>query len=136
MLEDREEPPSEVAESVLVVDGSTMVRHTISKIVKELGCGTLEAADGKEGFDLAERHHPGLIILDLLVPEMDGVEMIKQLRANKEYANLNVIVLTTVANEEIIRETQELGVRDFLLKPLVAEEVKKRMQKYLSEDAT
>ena len=95
----------------------------------------MEAADGTEGFDLAKQYNPGLIILDLKVPEMDGVEMLKQLRADKELANLNVIVLTTVANKEIIRATQELGVKDFLLKPLVADEAKKRMQKYLSEGA-
>ena len=135
-LEDREESPSSaMEENVLVVDSSTMMRHTLCKIVKELGYGTLEAADGTEGFDLAKQYNPGLIILDLKVPEMDGVEMLKQLRADKELANLNVIVLTTVANKEIIRATQELGVKDFLLKPLVADEAKKRMQKYLSEGA-
>ena len=133
---DREEQPSEMEVNVLVVDSSTMMRHKICQIVKELGYGTLEAADGKEGFDLAKRHNPGLILLDLLAPEMDGVEMLKQLRADNELANLNVIVLTTVASKEIIRETQELGVRDFLLKPLVADEAKKRMQKYLGEGAS
>ncbi len=134
-LADREDPPSEMEENVLVVDNSTMMRHTICKIVKELGYGALEAEDGKQAFDLAKRHNLGLIILDLLAPEMDGIEMLKKLRADKKLANLDVIVLTAVANEEIIRETQELGVKDFLLKPLVADEAKKRIQKYLTEGA-
>ena len=107
------------------MDSSSMMRHTVCNIAKELGHSALGAEDGNEGFDLASRYNPRLIILDLMAPEMDGVEMLTRLRADKELASFNVIVLTAVADKAIIRATQELGVRDFLLKPLEADEAKK-----------
>jgi two-component system chemotaxis response regulator CheY len=130
-LTDREEADAEGMENVLIVDDSTTMRRTICEIVKELGYGTLEAVDGREGFEMARRRNPRLIILDFGLPDMDGVEMLKQVRGDSAVNGVPVIVLTAEANRDIIRAAQELGVKDFLVKPLVADEVKKRIQKYL-----
>ena len=134
-LVDRTDANADLAEHVLVVEDSTMIRRTICQIVKELGVGTLEAEDGKSGLEAARRQSPDLVILDLLMPGMDGVEMLKQMRADRNLVDVDVIVLSSVANKDVIRQALGLGVKDYLVKPLVPNDVKSRVLKYLGPDA-
>lgn len=90
------------------------------------------AENGKLGLELAEKMKPDIILLDLMMPEMTGGEMLKKLRATSWGKNIKVIILTNMGEQEIPKEVKELGVEAVILKAdmtprQVAETVKKHL---------
>jgi DNA-binding response OmpR family regulator len=77
---------------------------------------TLIAPDGAIGLEMAKQTHPDFIVLDLLMPKMDGIEMLKSLRKNKWGKTVKVMVLTNLSNDEKHAEALKLGVVDYLMK--------------------
>lgn len=93
---------------VLIVDDTPEARRLILRIMQSQGNYTLmEATNGREGLDLAIRQRPDLIILDLMMPEMDGFAVLDQLKANPDTASIPVIVVT--AKELTAQEKERLG---------------------------
>jgi threonine synthase len=93
---------------VLIVDDTPEARRLILRIMQSQGNYTLmEASNGREGLDLATRQRPDLIILDLMMPEMDGFAVLDRLKANPETAAIPVIVVT--AKELTPQEKERLG---------------------------
>lgn len=118
---------------VLVVDDETMVRKGIVMGVDwaAMGCTVAgEAANGQEGLEVYARCHPDLVISDIRMPKMDGLEMVRTLRERGE--RCNVIFLTAYGEFEYARSALQLGAVDYLLKPFRNQElaaVIERLQK-------
>jgi DNA-binding response OmpR family regulator len=74
------------------------------------------AENGRLGLELAEKMRPDIILLDLMMPEMSGTEMLQKLRATKWGKNIKVIILTNVGEQEAPEELRKLGVRRFIVK--------------------
>lgn len=89
----------------------------------------LEASQGKEALSLLEQEPIDLILLDLMMPEMDGFETLKRIKQNAEYQDIPVIIITS--KEEEKRKTYELGANDFISKPYSPEELKLRVYNHL-----
>lgn len=103
---------------VLIVEDEEMIRKGIVLTVDwaALGCVVVgEAANGVEGLEAARRLEPSLIITDLKMPQMDGIEMLRALR--EEGCNAYVIILTAYDNFTYVRSALRLGAVDYLLKP-------------------
>lgn len=103
---------------VLVVEDEEMIRKGIVLAVDwaALDCVVVgEASNGEEALDAVERHAPSLIITDLKMPKMDGIQMLEQLRARKNHAY--VIILTAYDSFSYAQSALRLGAVDFLLKP-------------------
>lgn len=91
--------------TVLVVEDETDIREALRDVLLEANYHVLEARNGKEGVDTALRSHPNLILLDLLMPEMDGMTALKHIRADAWGANVPVLILTNLnATEERLVE--------------------------------
>lgn len=101
---------------VLLIEDETSVRKLIASRLNEEGFDFLEAPDGKVGLKLALEKNPDLILLDIVMPVMDGMTFLKKLRANPKGKNIKVIVLTNLSNEEDLEESKKQGVDDFLIK--------------------
>lgn len=82
---------------VLVVEDETPMLNVLTDSLKGSGFATFQARDGEEGLSLAFTHHPDLILLDLLMPKMDGMTMMGKLRHDKWGKHVPVIVLTNVS---------------------------------------
>ena len=114
---------------ILIVDDSSTMRKAIRKIVKAEGHDTLEAPDGREGLEIAATHAPDCILLDLIMPEVDGLEVLKALR--ERGSKIPVVVLTADIQEIVRKECLELGATAFINKPLIGNKLLDTIQKAL-----
>jgi two-component system, cell cycle response regulator len=106
---------------VLTVDDSKTVRIIVRKAFKPFDCEILEAANGVEGLAIAARETPDLILLDVTMPVMDGVEMLTKLKADATLKTIPVMMLTAEGGRENVLKIAKIGVRDYLVKPFKEE---------------
>lgn len=106
---------------ILTVDDSKAVRIIVKKTFKLYDCEIMEASNGAEGMDMCMREKPDLILLDVTMPVMDGVEMLAKLKETSELKDIPVIMLTAESGQEIVVKIAKLGVRDYIVKPFKEE---------------
>lgn len=102
--------------TVLVVDDTPIVREPIAASLRMEGFETVCASDGLEALSAIKRRRPDLILLDLAMPQMDGIAFLRAARSDPSLAKLPIILLTAVADRQRVVEAARLGVRDYLLK--------------------
>jgi type II secretory ATPase GspE/PulE/Tfp pilus assembly ATPase PilB-like protein/ActR/RegA family two-component response regulator len=102
---------------VLIVDDDRMIRMLVKLLLEKEGYEVIEGENGLHAVELARRERPDLIVLDLMMPEMDGFEAIGRLRRELALAALPVIVLTAESGPDTERRVLELGADDYLVKP-------------------
>ena len=101
---------------ILVIDDSAFARRMTTETLKAQGNEVLEAESGPDGIELAERHRPDCIVLDLLMPDISGLDVLKTL--NEKGLTIPVVVLSADIQETTRAECLELGAVGFLKKPL------------------
>lgn len=117
---------------ILLVEDSRVIRAMVGATLRPFDCTIIEANDGLEGLDLAERHKPDLIILDYSMPEMDGYEMLTRLRQVANLRSIPVMMLTSEASREKVVRILKLGVKDYLVKPLNEEVIAERIGRLIT----
>lgn len=103
--------------NILAVDDSKALRLLIAKAIGAFDCEVHEASNGYNEFFAIERARPDLILLDVSMPVMDGVETLARLKAAPELADIPVIMLTSPADHAVMPRLITLGARDTLMKP-------------------
>ena len=102
---------------ILLVDDDPLIIRMYEYKLKHEGYNVVLAFDGEEALKMAKEAKPDLMMLDLMMPKMNGVEMMKNLKADKGTANIPVMILTNLSDDaEYVRMTKELGAVDFLVK--------------------
>jgi len=114
---------------ILTVDDSETVRLVLLKAFRPYDCAVYEAVNGEEGLAVAAAEKPDLIILDLCMPVMDGVEMLTKLKADPDLKTIPVVMLTAESDRENVFHVTKLGVRDYILKPFREDHVLERISK-------
>jgi two-component system chemotaxis response regulator CheY len=106
----------------LVIDDSRTVRAIIGTILRELGMEVLEAANGREGLDQLNAP-PGveLVLVDWNMPEMDGLEFVKAVRAVRAFDPVRVMMVTTETESEQVLRALDAGANEYLMKPFTRE---------------
>ena len=102
---------------ILTVDDSKTVRIIVKKAFKSYDCEILEAGNGVEGLALAAKSMPDLILLDVTMPVMDGVEMLTKLKADPQLKGIPVMMLTAEGGRDHVLKIAKIGVRDYIVKP-------------------
>ncbi|MEG3847361.1 response regulator [Microcoleus sp. herbarium19] len=105
------------AGTVLVVDDNPDLRFYVSGILRDSGFAVLLARNGKEGFDMAKSRHPDLILTDLMMPLVSGLDLIRMIREDRELQGTPAILLTAKADEDTRIEGVERGADAYLSKP-------------------
>ncbi len=119
-------------ETILVIDdGQDNREFLVNYVLEPAGFATLTAKDGQEGLMMALKYHPDLILLDLQMPRMSGIQVLQGL-ADKN-ADIPVILMTFHGSEDIAVEVYRLGVRDYVKKPFTPEEMLDAIERSLSE---
>lgn len=106
----------ETQKTVLIVEDEAPLRGALSIKCKKVGLKVLEAGNGEEGLDVAFREHPDLVLLDIMMPVMGGMAMLKQLRADAWGKSVKVIMLTNLNDAEYIAGAMEQGSFDYFVK--------------------
>lgn len=104
---------------VLLVDDSSVVLMTEKMMLRQLDTGAVvTASNGREGVATAIRERPHLILMDVMMPEMNGFDAVRALRADPRTASIPVIMVTTRGEEDKVAEGYEAGCNDYLTKPI------------------
>jgi CheY-like chemotaxis protein len=112
------EPSSTPArKSVLIADDEPITRTLVRILLERDGYAVIEAANGREAVDLAVRHIPSLIVMDLNMPEMDGYEAISEIRRVKGLEATPIVVVTMADEASVAQEVLSLGADDYIMKP-------------------
>jgi CheY-like chemotaxis protein len=102
---------------ILIVDDSPLQQKLASIYLSKENYTVVTANSGREGVDMAVREQPELIILDVEMPEMDGLEALKLLKNNPATASIDVLMCSSVKKEAVINEALALGAKGYLNKP-------------------
>jgi len=116
--------------TVLVVDDARFVRVRLTRLLKNQGYDTIEAANGNEAVVQYRQHTPDAILLDITMPEKDGLQVLKEIRSGDP--NARVVMLTALGQQSIVLEAIKAGARDFIVKPFEQERVLSAVQKAVS----
>ena len=108
---------SAAAKKILIIEDERDILQLVKLYLEKEGYRTVTAATGTDGLDGAKQHKPDLIVLDLMLPEIDGLEVCKRLRSAPETAMLPIIMLTAKAEETDQVIGLELGADDYVTKP-------------------
>jgi PleD family two-component response regulator len=106
------------APRVLVVDDDPFQRKLIGKYLSGEPYEVMFAADSSEAFAFAMANRPDLVLMDVILPNVDGVEATRRLRAHPELAHIPVVMLTGKSGRETVIESRRAGASDFLVKPI------------------
>jgi len=106
-----------VKRTVLTVDDSRTMREMVAFTLKGAGYDVLEAEDGRDGLSVAQRNRVDLVITDLNMPEMDGLSLIRALRATPTYRTTPILMLTTEADQAKKMEGKNAGATGWIVKP-------------------
>ena len=101
---------------ILVIEDDRDLREAIVDKFRQEKFEVLEAQNGEEGLAAALREKPDLLIVDIIMPKMDGTEMLKKVRENEWGRNVPVMILTNISDAEKLAEALEIGVDEYLLK--------------------
>ena len=102
--------------TVLVVDDMAFFREPIAAALRQNGYQTICAGNGKEALGAARRKRPDLILLDVAMPEMDGLTFLKAMQGDPHLQGVPVILLTAIAERDSVVEAVTLGAKEYLLK--------------------
>lgn len=118
---------------ILAVDDSPTMRRIIINTLKRAGfTDVVEAADGKDALAKMKVEKPNFVITDWNMPEMDGLTFVLTLRAQPEYADLPVLMVTTRSVKEDIVEAMKAGVNNYIVKPFTPETIKAKIDAMLA----
>lgn len=117
---------------VLIVEDNEDNSILAEKILKYYGFKTAVTSHGNAALQYCETHQPDLILMDLSLPDIDGMEVTRLLRKKHQYQQVPIIALTAHAMRGIRKTTEEAGLNDFLIKPFLPHDLITIVRKYLS----
>lgn len=128
------DPDEQIVEKqplVLLVDDNKDNLWLIEKALEPLECKILTAANGEIALSLAQTHLPALVLLDIMLPDIDGIEVILQLKQNPQTQRIPIIAVTALAREEEKERILMAGCDNYLSKPYLLEELEEKVRFYI-----
>jgi DNA-binding response OmpR family regulator len=123
-----------LSQSVLVVDDEPTARSMLRLILVRAGFEVQEAKDGYEALSEVERSKPDLMLLDIMMPGMDGFEVCETLRKQDDMADLPIIMLSARADPESVNTGLRVGATKYLTKPVTPDELTRHVREVLSTE--
>jgi len=115
---------------VLVVDDSAAIRKILTRVLRQTGMAIQtihEAGDGQEALELMAQHRIDLVLSDINMPKMDGLQLLSALKASPQWHNIPVVMITTEGGETKVAEAVRLGAAGYVRKPFTADQIKEKL---------
>jgi two-component system phosphate regulon response regulator PhoB len=119
------------AEYVLVIEDLAFMRRMLTGVVRGFGYEVQEAENGTEGIRMMKKNRPALVILDLMMPDISGVEVCQWMRANEATENIPILICTGQQDRRDLTEACRAGATDVIIKPIDRRDLKQRLNKLL-----
>ena len=103
-------------QKVLYIEDEKFFADTVEKVLKTAGYDVQQAADGEAGLKLAREWKPNLILLDLLLPKIEGFEVLRQLKTDLATQSIPIVILSNLNSEDDVKKATELGAKHFFVK--------------------
>ncbi|MEO8025738.1 MAG: response regulator [Bryobacteraceae bacterium] len=119
-----------MALDILIVDDSAAIRKILQRVLMQadVAVGTVyEASDGAEAIEKLKTASVGLILSDINMPNMDGIEMLSRIRAQEIHRNTPIIMISTEGSQAKVLQALELGASGYVRKPFTAEQIKEKL---------
>jgi CheY-like chemotaxis protein len=121
-----------MAYKILVVDDEPTIVRLMEFILARQGHEMIVAVNGEEALQKIKAHQPDLVLLDIMMPRIDGYEVAQKLRADPQTADLPIIMLSAKAQDEDIRRGVEVGVDEYITKPFTPDHLVQVVSQHLS----
>jgi len=105
-----------MAKKILVIEDEATLQKALLEVLEQSGYEALSALDGEKGWELIQQEIPDLILLDIILPKMDGFEVLKNIKADDKTSQIPIIVLTNLGDISNIQKALELGANTYLVK--------------------
>jgi two-component system, chemotaxis family, chemotaxis protein CheY len=115
---------------VLVVDDSAAIRKILTRVLRQTGMAIQtihEAGDGQEALALMAQHRIDLVLSDINIPKMDGLQLLASLKASPQWRNIPVVMITTEGGETKVADAVRLGAAGYVRKPFTADQIKEKL---------
>ncbi len=119
-------------DKVLIIDDSLTNNVLLESLLQSAGIDSTLAYSGKEALKILKIEKPSLILLDIMMPDMDGFMVLDHINKNESTQNIPVIMITAKDDNESIMRAKNAGVKDFILKPIDIEKVLESVKKLLT----
>lgn len=117
---------------VLICDDSVLIRKKLKSTLEKCKCNEiLEAANGTEAVELANKHNPDLVFMDIIMPDKDGIEALEEIKMFNQ--KIKVVMASSAGTKEHLRKALEKGAYDFIQKPISLEAVTNIIEKVLKD---
>jgi two-component system alkaline phosphatase synthesis response regulator PhoP len=116
---------------VAIIDDEYFISKSLSFILEKAGYKCSVANDGQAGLNLIKREKPGLVILDITMPKLNGYQVCKEIRKDPELKDIHVIMLTAMGQETDQKASLEAGANEYMLKPFNPRMIQKRVDEVL-----
>jgi len=122
------------SKKILVVDDEERVREMLGFRLRLFGYQVLEATNGEEALEVAAREKPDLVLLDIMMPGMDGFQVCSRLKRNDETKNIPVVILTAKADAKDVTRAVNSGASDYVVKPYDPMVLQQKVARNLGEE--
>lgn len=122
-----------MSDKILIADDAAFMRIVLKNTLAEAGfTHVLEAKTGKEALTVYKVEHPAVVLLDVTMPDMDGIETLKQIKRIDPDAN--IVMCSSMGQEDVVVSCFEMGASDFVMKPFKAERVVQAVSKFIDTE--
>ena len=115
-------------EKILIVDDQFGIRILLNEVLQKEGYQTYQAANGVQALDIVKKHPPDLVLLDMKIPGMDGIEILKRMKVIEP--DIRVIIMTAYGELDMIQEAMDLGALTHFAKPFDIDDIREAVKKY------
>ncbi|MCK5708473.1 MAG: response regulator [Candidatus Aureabacteria bacterium] len=124
-----------MAKKILIIDDHGHIRFMLNNRLKKIGYETATAEDATNILNLTRAENPDLIIIDMMMPGIDGIEASKILSQNDYTKNIPIIMLTALSSKNVVLDALRSGIRDYIVKPFKADELYKKIKNLIGDPA-
>ncbi|RBP04814.1 two-component system response regulator (stage 0 sporulation protein F) [Rossellomorea aquimaris] len=116
-------------EKILIVDDQFGIRILLNEVLQKEGYQTFQAANGIQALEIVDQHSPDLVLLDMKIPGMDGIEILKRMK--QKDADIRVIIMTAYGELDMIQEAKDLGALTHFAKPFDIDDIRQAVKQYI-----